>query len=51
MTSPVYVVPKDGFYTLVLKMKGTDFKAYVLVNIIGKNGYLSAADWPLLPVK
>ncbi|EEB15081.1 ptm1, putative [Pediculus humanus corporis] len=49
MTSPVYVVPKDGFYTLVLKMKGTDFKAYVLVNIIGKNGYLSAADWPLLP--
>lgn len=46
----LFTFPKDGFYTLILMMKGTKFTAEVQVEMLGKYGYLSAADWPLLPV-
>lgn len=49
---PIFITPEDSFYTLILKINSNDrssFSAKVDVEMIGKHGYLSAADWPLLP--
>lgn len=48
---PVFSVTKDGFYTLLLDIRGKDeFHAAVTIEMQGTHGYLSAVDWPLLPV-
>lgn len=44
-------VTKDGFYMLSLQISSnTPFTSDVHIEMKGKQGYLSAADWPLLPV-
>ncbi|KAL0267330.1 UNVERIFIED_CONTAM: hypothetical protein PYX00_009627 [Menopon gallinae] len=45
----LFTFPKDGYYTLILMIRGSKFTAEVQVEMLGKYGYLSAADWPLLP--
>jgi len=47
---PVYTVPTTGIYLLhlTLSAKG-EFNANVSIHMRGTYGYLSAADWPLLP--
>lgn len=50
---PVFKITKDGFYILyiqILEVHNKDFKAKVHIEMKGKDGYLSAANWPLLPV-
>lgn len=49
-TPPFYTIPHDGVYVLALKV-GTDEGHTVGVQVEMKSdyGYLSAADWPLLP--
>lgn len=47
--TPVYVIPKDGVYALGLKVSGEKYKLGVHVEMKSDYGYLSAADWPLLP--
>uniref|UniRef100_T1HCK8 GOST seven transmembrane domain-containing protein n=1 Tax=Rhodnius prolixus TaxID=13249 RepID=T1HCK8_RHOPR len=49
---PVFKITKDGFYILyiqILEVHNKDFKAKVHIEMKGKDGYLSAANWPLLP--
>ncbi|XP_075225585.1 transmembrane protein 87A [Lycorma delicatula] len=50
---PVFITQKDGSYTFMLtinsKTPGENFVAKVHIEMFGKHGYLSAADWPLLP--
>uniref|UniRef100_A0A1B6GQR7 Transmembrane protein 87A n=3 Tax=Cuerna arida TaxID=1464854 RepID=A0A1B6GQR7_9HEMI len=47
---PVFKVTKDGFYMLTLQLTSDlPFYADVHIEMKGKQGYLSAADWPLLP--
>ncbi|KAG8326209.1 Transmembrane protein 87A [Homalodisca vitripennis] len=47
---PVFKVTKDGFYMLTLQITSDlPFSADVHIEMKGKQGYLSAADWPLLP--
>ncbi|XP_069686707.1 transmembrane protein 87A isoform X2 [Periplaneta americana] len=47
---PVYTVEYDGVYVLRLLIDSKDkFNATVSIQMQGKYGYLSAADWPLLP--
>ncbi|XP_054263065.1 transmembrane protein 87A-like [Macrosteles quadrilineatus] len=47
---PVMKVTKDGFYMLSLQLtSNSPFSADVHIEMKGKQGYLSAADWPLLP--
>uniref|UniRef100_A0A1B6CTU1 Transmembrane protein 87A n=2 Tax=Clastoptera arizonana TaxID=38151 RepID=A0A1B6CTU1_9HEMI len=51
---PVFKITKDGFYMLTLTIIPADphdpppYVAKVHIDMHGKNGYLSAADWPLL---
>jgi len=50
---PVFTVPKDGVYLLVIHMVSVDqkpFTAEVRVQMKGNHGYLSATEWPLLLV-
>lgn len=58
---PVFTVPTDGVYLLVLKMVPVrdlnaidqshySFSATVKVQMKSEHGYLSAADYPLLAV-
>lgn len=49
-SAPLFIIPKDGFYILALRIQGLNFKADVEIRMLSSNGYLSAADWPLLPV-
>lgn len=47
----VYEVDGDGLYLLILEIKSSaEFNATVDIEMLGRNGYLSAVDWPLLPV-
>lgn len=50
---PVFTITKDGIYMFTLEIQpaadGIDFNASVHIEIRGTYGYLSAADWPLLP--
>lgn len=48
---PVWTVPRDGVYVLILQIlsDSVDFNASVHIEMMGTYGYLSAADWPLLP--
>ncbi|KRT80192.1 hypothetical protein AMK59_7443, partial [Oryctes borbonicus] len=50
-THPVYIVPKDGVYVLGFRVSGIngDFNLGVHVEMKSTYGYISAADWPLLP--
>lgn len=46
----VYEVDGDGLYLLILEIKSSaEFNATVDIEMLGRNGYLSAVDWPLLP--
>lgn len=53
--TPVFTITKDGVYMFTLQIKvdptGTadDFNASVHIEMRGTYGFLSAADWPLLP--
>ncbi|GFG39242.1 hypothetical protein Cfor_00718 [Coptotermes formosanus] len=47
---PVYTIGADGVYLLCLFIDAeNDFNANVSIQMRGTYGYLSAADWPLLP--
>ncbi|KAK9507483.1 hypothetical protein O3M35_007335 [Rhynocoris fuscipes] len=49
---PVFRITKDGFYILYIQLQevnNRDFSAKVHIEMKGKDGYLSAANWPLLP--
>ncbi|KAJ3658181.1 hypothetical protein Zmor_009938 [Zophobas morio] len=50
---PIYLIPHDGVYVLVFEMmpttNTTDLSVGVHVEMKSDYGYLSAADWPLLP--
>lgn len=43
---------QDGFYRLILRIKSIKnaFNATVHIEMKGPHGYLSAVEWPLLPV-
>ncbi|KAI1295467.1 Transmembrane protein 87A [Halotydeus destructor] len=47
------IVPTDGVYMLILRVAASDensiFDASVEIEMKGDRGYLSAAEWPLLP--
>lgn len=47
----VYVTPRDGIYVLIFRAGNakSSFNLGVHVEMKSKYGYLSAADWPLLP--
>lgn len=55
---PIFAVPADGVYLLVVKMTAVSspisveppFSANVKVQMKSEHGYLSAADYPLLSV-
>ncbi len=55
---PIFAVPADGVYLLVVKMTAVSspmsveppFSANVKVQMRSEHGYLSAADYPLLSV-
>lgn len=48
---PLYTVDADGVYLLQLAIDSkNEFDANVSIKMQGRYGYLSAADWPLLPV-
>lgn len=51
---PVCTVPHDGIYLFTLNIKikddNTDYKADVLIEMNHNRAFLSAVDWPLLPV-
>lgn len=54
---PQYVVTKEGVYLFVVQIKiasgpkiKQNFTAQVLIDMKSDYGYLSAVDWPLLPV-
>lgn len=49
---PIFQTTKDGFYMLTLTIESpanSEYSAAVHIDMHGKHGYLSAADWPLLP--
>ncbi|XP_021939635.1 transmembrane protein 87A [Zootermopsis nevadensis] len=47
---PLYTVDADGVYLLQLAIDSkNEFDANVSIKMQGRYGYLSAADWPLLP--
>lgn len=47
----VFRTDVDGFYMLIVEIdSNTPFKVQVEISMKGTYGYLSAADWPLLPV-
>ncbi|CAG2061153.1 unnamed protein product, partial [Timema podura] len=47
---PVYTIPADGVYMLILFISSRGrYNASIQIEMQGKYGYLSAADWPLLP--
>ncbi|XP_014244631.1 transmembrane protein 87A [Cimex lectularius] len=50
---PVFTITKDGFYKLDIHIEesnGNEFEVKVHIEMKGKDGgYLSAANWPLLP--
>lgn len=50
-THPIHIIPRDGVYVLALKINtnSTGFNAGVHIEMKSDYGYLSAADWPLLP--
>lgn len=50
-TQPVYVTQRDGVYVLIFRITDTtaQFNLGVHVEMRSDYGYLSAADWPLLP--
>lgn len=50
--TPIYTITKDGLYLLTLNITSVNskpFEAKVHVEMKGSYGYLSAAEWPLLP--
>ncbi|XP_065226214.1 transmembrane protein 87A isoform X1 [Planococcus citri] len=50
--TPIYTITKDGLYLLTLNISFVDskpFEAKVHIEMKGTYGYLSAAEWPLLP--
>lgn len=49
-SDPIFTITKDGVYIFTLEVSSrNDFTANVIIDIKGSYGYLSAADWPLLP--
>lgn len=48
---PLYIVPKDGIYVLMFRVTNSiaSFNLGVHIEMKSDYGYLSAADWPLLP--
>ncbi|XP_017784365.1 PREDICTED: transmembrane protein 87A [Nicrophorus vespilloides] len=46
---PVFITPKDGIYVLGIKVAGENYNLDVHIEMKNRYGYLSAADWPLLP--
>lgn len=46
---PVYIIPKDGVYVLGFKVTGDNYNLGVHIEMKSDYGFLSAADWPLLP--
>ncbi|KAJ9580247.1 hypothetical protein L9F63_004095 [Diploptera punctata] len=52
VSHPVYTIEADGIYLLkviITSPDPTDFNTSVTIEMQGRYGYLSAADWPLLP--
>lgn len=52
---PQYVVAKEGVYLFIVQIRGgpsqvTNYTAVVTIDMKSDYGYLSAVDWPLLPV-
>ncbi|KAH8403204.1 hypothetical protein KR222_007264, partial [Zaprionus bogoriensis] len=51
---PISIVPEDGIYELELSIltspPGQQFHATVHIGFLGPHGYISAIDWPFLPV-
>ena len=50
---PIYTIRSDGLYLFDIKIslkRGESFNASVQIEMQGVHGYLSASDWPLLPV-
>lgn len=48
---PIYLIPRDGYYVLFFQVRSnvTDVLIHVHIEMKSDYGYLSAADWPLLP--
>lgn len=47
---PIAETQQDGIYTFIFSLDSQDaFRANAHVEMLGTYGYLSAADWPLLP--
>lgn len=47
----ILTITKDGLYIFILRIESDDgYLANVHVEMKGPHGYLSAVDWPLLPV-
>lgn len=47
---PLYVIPSDGVYVFAVTVSGTSsFNLNMHIEMKSEFGYLSAADWPLLP--
>lgn len=47
---PIYIIPKDGVYVLIFQVIAvSSFNLGVHIEMKSDYGYLSAADWPLLP--
>jgi hypothetical protein len=48
---PVVTIPNDGVYFLFVTLSNTKGETFIVhIEMQGIHGYLSAADWPLLPV-
>jgi hypothetical protein len=48
---PIITVPKDGIYFLFVTVRSDKNEKFVVhIEMQSRHGYLSAADWPLLPV-
>ena len=50
--SPQYLVTKEGVYLFIVQIKqnSVPFTAQTTIEMKSDHGYLSAVDWPLLPV-
>ncbi|XP_063240596.1 transmembrane protein 87A [Bacillus rossius redtenbacheri] len=47
---PLYTVPADGVYALLVQVvSASNYTGTMQIEMKGSHGYLSAADWPLLP--
>jgi len=52
-TNPIASVKEDGIYeieVLITVANNAQFSAVVHIEFLGPHGYISAIDWPFLPV-